>query len=41
MKPVSLCESSQSGQIWNSAAQLDNIPVIGTQSLVPLALAPW
>ena len=35
MKPVSLCESSQSGQIWNSAAQLDNIPVIGTQSLVP------
>ena len=35
MKPVSLCESSQSGQIWNSAPQLDNIPVIGTQSLVP------
>jgi LmbE family N-acetylglucosaminyl deacetylase len=35
MKPVSLSETSLPGQIWNSAPQLDHIPVIGTQSLVP------
>ena len=35
MKSVSISESSLPGQIWNSAPQLDNIPVIGTQSLVP------
>ncbi|MET0779137.1 MAG: PIG-L family deacetylase [Pseudomonas mandelii] len=35
MKPVSLIESSLPGQIWNSALQLDNIPVINTETLVP------
>lgn len=35
MKPVSLIESSPPGQIWNSALQLDNIPVINTETLVP------
>ncbi|MDZ3826749.1 MULTISPECIES: PIG-L deacetylase family protein [Pseudomonas] len=35
MKPLSLSENSPSAQIWNSAAQLDNIPVINTHSLVP------
>ncbi|MBV6822976.1 PIG-L deacetylase family protein [Pseudomonas sp. PD9R] len=35
MKPVSLSETGLPGQIWNNAPQLDNIPVIGTQSLVP------
>ena len=35
MKPVSLSESCLPAQIWNSALQLDNIPVISTQSLVP------
>ncbi|VVP07797.1 MULTISPECIES: PIG-L deacetylase family protein [Pseudomonas] len=35
MKPVSLNEGSLPAQIWNSALQLDNIPVISTQSLVP------
>jgi LmbE family N-acetylglucosaminyl deacetylase len=35
MKPVSLSEMSHAAQIWNSAPQLDNVPVIGTQSLVP------
>jgi LmbE family N-acetylglucosaminyl deacetylase len=35
MKPVSISESSAPGQIWNSAPQLENIPVISTQSLVP------
>jgi LmbE family N-acetylglucosaminyl deacetylase len=34
MKPVSLLENSLSGQIWNSAAQLDNVAVINTHSLV-------
>ena len=35
MKPVSISEHSLPAQIWNSAPQLDNIPVINTQSLVP------
>ena len=35
MKPVSLLENTPLSQIWNSAPQLDNIPVINTQSLVP------
>jgi LmbE family N-acetylglucosaminyl deacetylase len=35
MKPVSLSEASLPSQIWNSAPQLDSIPVISTQSLVP------
>ena len=35
MKPLSLTEGPSSAQIWNSAAQLDNIPVINTRSLVP------
>lgn len=35
MKPVSYSEHSLSAQIWNSAAQLSNIPVVSTQSLVP------
>ncbi|MGH8385974.1 MAG: PIG-L deacetylase family protein [Pseudomonas sp.] len=35
MKSVSTSESSLPAQIWNSALQLDNIPVISTQSLVP------
>lgn len=35
MKPVSFSESSLPAQIWNSAAQLDNIPVINTHTLVP------
>jgi LmbE family N-acetylglucosaminyl deacetylase len=35
MKPVPISENSLPGQIWNSAAQLANIPVIGMQSLVP------
>ncbi|VVP68868.1 hypothetical protein PS918_00817 [Pseudomonas fluorescens] len=35
MKPVSLLDNSPLAQIWNNAPQLDNIPVIGTQSLVP------
>ena len=34
MKPLSLSEGPSSAQIWNSAAQLDNIPVINTRSLV-------
>ncbi|PFN80781.1 PIG-L domain-containing protein, partial [Bacillus sp. AFS076308] len=35
MKSVSIIDSSQPAQIWNSALQLDNIPVINTQTLVP------
>ncbi|MDN4543715.1 MULTISPECIES: PIG-L deacetylase family protein [unclassified Pseudomonas] len=35
MKSVSILETAAAAQIWNSAAQLDNIPVINTQSLVP------
>ncbi|PNB48575.1 PIG-L domain-containing protein [Pseudomonas sp. GW456-12-10-14-LB2] len=35
MKPLSLSESGLPAQIWNSAAQLDNIPVINTHTLVP------
>lgn len=35
MKPFSISESSPPAQIWNSAPQLDNIPVISIQSLVP------
>ncbi|EJN26276.1 MULTISPECIES: PIG-L deacetylase family protein [unclassified Pseudomonas] len=35
MKLLSLSESGQPAQIWNSAPQLDNIPVINTRSLVP------
>ena len=35
MKPVSINESSQPAQIWNSAPQLDTIPVINTETLVP------
>ncbi len=34
MKPVSINDASLSPQIWNHAAQLDNIPVISTRSLV-------
>src|SRR5437868_11676312 len=34
MKPLSLLENSLPAQIWNSAPQLDNVPVINTQSLV-------
>jgi len=36
MKSLSLNETGLPAQIWNSAAQLDNISVINTQSLVPL-----
>lgn len=35
MKPVSISDTSLPGQIWNHAAQLDNIPVISTRNLVP------
>ncbi|KPN90836.1 PIG-L deacetylase family protein [Pseudomonas nunensis] len=35
MKPVYLNESTLPSQIWNNAPQLDNIPVINTQTLVP------
>ncbi|MBV4458172.1 PIG-L family deacetylase [Pseudomonas sp. COR58] len=35
MKPLSLNEQRLPAQIWNSAPQLDHIPVINTQSLVP------
>ncbi len=35
MKSVSLPESNLPAQIWNSARQLDNIPVINTSTLVP------
>src|SRR3989344_1427225 len=35
MKSVSISDSSCTEQIWNSAPQLANIPVIGTQSLLP------
>ncbi|MCF4998568.1 PIG-L family deacetylase [Pseudomonas syringae] len=35
MKTLSINESCQSAQIWNSAAQLDTIPVINTRTLVP------
>lgn len=35
MKTVSISESRLCAQIWNSAPQLDNIPVISTQTLVP------
>ncbi|VVM64418.1 hypothetical protein PS662_01473 [Pseudomonas fluorescens] len=35
MKSVSINDHSPSAQIWNSALQLDNIPVINTQALVP------
>ena len=35
MKPLSLSESGLPAQIWNSAPQLDNIPVINTHTLVP------
>lgn len=35
MKSVSISDSSPSTQIWNSALQLDNVPVINTQALVP------
>ena len=35
MKPSSLGDSSLPAQIWNSAAQIDRIPVINTRSLMP------
>ncbi|VVN93073.1 PIG-L deacetylase family protein [Pseudomonas fluorescens] len=35
MKSVSLPDSSFPAQVWNSALQLDNIPVINTSTLVP------
>ncbi len=35
MKPFILNESNLPAQIWNSAAQLDSIPVINTLALVP------
>jgi LmbE family N-acetylglucosaminyl deacetylase len=35
MKSVSITENSLPAQIWNSAPQLDNIPVINTETLVP------
>jgi len=35
MKPVSISESGLPAQIWNSAQQLENVPIISTQSLVP------
>ncbi|MBD9561954.1 PIG-L deacetylase family protein [Pseudomonas sp. PDM09] len=35
MKTVSISESGLPVQIWNSAQQLDNIPVINTETLVP------
>lgn len=35
MKSVSISENSLPAQIWNSAPQLDNIPVINTETLVP------
>ena len=36
MKPLSLTEGPSSAQIWNSAAQLDNIPVIKGSALAAL-----
>ncbi|MBK5373610.1 PIG-L family deacetylase [Pseudomonas sp. TH08] len=36
MKLLSLSENRAPAQIWNSARQLDNIPVINTRSLVPV-----
>ena len=39
MKPVSISENSLPAQIWNSAPQLDNIPVINTERWSRLALA--
>jgi LmbE family N-acetylglucosaminyl deacetylase len=35
MKSVSFNDCSPSSQIWNSSPQLDNVPVINTQALVP------
>lgn len=35
MKSASTSENSPPAQIWNSAPQLDNIPVINTETLVP------
>ncbi|WP_178076562.1 PIG-L deacetylase family protein, partial [Pseudomonas sp. 43NM1] len=35
MKTVYLNESPLPAQIWNNAPQLDNIPVVNTQTLVP------
>ena len=35
MKTVSISESGLPVQIWNNAQQLDNIPVINTETLVP------
>lgn len=35
MKPVSISENLLPAQIWNGAPQLEHIPVISTQSLVP------
>ncbi|NUT78922.1 PIG-L family deacetylase [Pseudomonas sp. C1C7] len=35
MKPVSQLDNSAAAQIWNSAPQLDNVPVINPQTLVP------
>jgi LmbE family N-acetylglucosaminyl deacetylase len=34
MKPVSISEAHSPIQIWNSAPQLDNIPVINTETLI-------
>jgi hypothetical protein len=35
MKSVSVSEASLPSQIWNSAPQLDSVPIISTASLVP------
>lgn len=34
MKSTSLLDSNLPAQIWNGARQLDNLPVINTQSLI-------
>ncbi|WP_460125356.1 PIG-L deacetylase family protein [Pseudomonas sp. S2_C03] len=35
MNPLSLLDGSLSAQIWNTAPQLENVPVINTHTLVP------
>lgn len=35
MKSSTLVDSSLPVQIWNTARQLDNIPVISTSTLIP------
>ncbi len=41
MNPLSLLDGSLSAQIWNTAPQLENVPVINTHTLVPPGARPW